>query len=110
MCQKCKSNELNACGCSNVSGKTQNARPVMSELRQQITLDNILDKVEVESKDVYEIAKKVGSSVKDEVESIYNDAKSEAKRFDKKQRLIKSVPNSVLVFGAVGILAYSIFK
>jgi hypothetical protein len=107
MCQKCSSsNELNACGCSNASGKPKSVIPYeskVSKLRPQLTLDNIFDKVEDESKQVYEMAKK-------EVETIYDDAKSEAQRFDKKQRLIKSVPNSVLVFGAVGILAYSILK
>jgi hypothetical protein len=109
MCQKCSnssSNELNACGCSNASGKPQSVIPYeskVSKLRTQLTLDNIFDKVKDESKQVYEMAKK-------EVETIYDDVKSEAQRFDKKQRLIKSVPNSVLVFGAVGILAYSILK
>lgn len=114
MCQKCSSsNELNACGCSNASGKPKSVIPYESKvykLRPQLTLDNIFDKVEDESKQVYEMAKKEVESIKTEVETIYDDAKSEAQRFDKKQRLIKSVPNSVLVFGAVGILAYSILK
>jgi hypothetical protein len=68
-----------------------------------ITLDNIFDKTK-------NLVKKSTDFVEDKITVGYDDLKTEGKRLDKQERLIGFIPNSVLVFGAVAILIYSIAK
>ena len=102
MCKKCSSSkESNACGCSNASG---------NGTVRTVTLDNILDNAKTLGDKALDVVSETTNYITDEVADSYGDLKKEGQRFDKKQRLIKSVPNSVLVFGAVGVLIYAIMK
>lgn len=55
-------------------------------------------------------AKKVVTTVKDTAEDVFDEVQEQTQRLDKKERLIKSVPNSFLVFGLVGLLVFSLIK
>jgi len=98
MCS-CKK-ELNACGCNSHSNFSSS----------ELTVDNLVSGAKDVGEDLVDVAKSTTEFVVDEVKEGYGKLKTEGKRFDEKERLIKSIPNSYLVFGGLAILIYSIAK
>tara|TARA_R110000751_G_scaffold67274_2_gene137372 strand:- start:830 stop:1135 length:306 start_codon:yes stop_codon:yes gene_type:complete len=95
-------NYLNACGCegnSNMDGKI---------LKQ--TGRDVLDTVQSGAYDIFDMVKSTGEFVVDEAKEGYETVKEQGVKLDEKERVIKSIPNSYIIFGAIGLLIYSITK
>lgn len=75
---------------------------------------DVTDSVKDGSVDFFESVKggvgKVWTFTKDTAEDVIDEVKEQKEKLDKKERFIKSVPNSLLVFGMVGLLAFSLIK
>ena len=98
MCS-CKK-EKNNCGCNSHSNFSSS----------ELTVDNLVSGAKDVGEDLGDIAKNTTDFVVDEVKEGYGKLKTEGKRLNEKERLIKSIPNSYLVFGIAVILIYSIAK
>ena len=95
-------NFSNACGCeshSNMDGETA----------KQYGRD-ILDTVQTGAYDIFDVVKSTGGFVVEEGKEVIEKVKEQGERFDEKERLVKSIPNSYLVYGAIGLLLYSMVK
>ena len=95
-------NFSNACGCEshlNMSGETT----------KQYGRD-ILDTVQTGAYDIFDVVKSTGGFVVEEGKEVIENVKKQGEKFDEKERLIKSIPNSYLVYGALGLLVYSLVK
>jgi hypothetical protein len=97
-----KENYQNACGCdshSNVDGQTieQGGR-------------DILNTVKSGAYDIFDVVKGTGEFVVEEAQEGYEKIKEQGVKLDEKERIIKSVPNSYIVFGAIGLLIFSMVK
>lgn len=90
-----------------------NAIGVEGAPAQSKSLD-VTDSVKDSKVDFFEAVKggatKAFEMVEDTAEDVVDEVKEQRDKLDKKERLIKSVPNSLLVFGLVGILAFSLIK
>ncbi len=97
-----ENNFVNACGCgghSNMDGEQVKGYS-----------QDILDTVQSGASDIFDVVKSTGGFVIEEGKEVVEKVKEQGERFDKKERLIKSVPNSYLVYGAIGLLLYSLVK
>ena len=56
------------------------------------------------------MVKSTGGFVVEEAKEGYDKVKEEGVKLDKKERIIKSIPNSYIVFGAIGLLIFSMVK
>jgi len=95
-------NFVNACGCgghSNMDGEQ------LKDYGQ-----DVLDTVQTGAYDIFDVVKSTGGFVVEEGKEVIEKVKEQGERFDEKERLIKSVPNSYLVYGALGLLLYSLVK
>ena len=93
---------VNACGCgghSNMDGEQ------LKDYGQ-----DVLDTVQTGAYDIFDVVKSTGGFVVEEGKEVIEKVKEQGERFDEKERLIKSVPNSYLVYGALGLLLYSLVK
>lgn len=96
-------NFSNACGCethSNMSGE---------DVNKTVGRD-ILDTVQSGAYDIFDVVKSTGGFVVEEGKEVIEKVKEQGERFDEKERLVKSIPNSYLVYGAIGLLLYSLVK
>lgn len=91
----------NACGCghSNVTG---------DEVKQKAT--DLLDTVKEGAVDIFDAVKSTGGFILEETKEGVEDLKEKAEEFDEKPRLVSPIKNSVLVYGAIGILIYALVK
>lgn len=75
---------------------------------------DVIDSVQDKNVDFFESVKggagRVWDFTKETAENIVEEVGEQKERLDKKERLIKSVPNSFLVFGLVGLLLFSMVK
>ena len=97
-----ENNFVNACGCgghSNMNGEQVKGYG-----------QDILDTVQSGATDIFDVVKSTGGFVIEEGKEVVEKVKEQGERFDEKERLIKSVPNSYLVYGAIGLLLYSLVK
>lgn len=97
-----ENNFVNACGCgghSNMDGEQ------LKDYGQ-----DVLDTVQSGAYDIFDVVKSTGGFVVEEGKEVIEKVKEQGERFDEKERLIKSVPNSYLVYGALGLLLYSLVK
>jgi len=95
-------NYNNACGCeghSNMDGQQLKGYG-----------KDVLDTVQTGAMDIFDVVKSTGGFVVEEAKEGYEEIKEQGQRLDNKERIIKSIPNSYLVFGAVGLLIYSLIK
>ena len=95
---KIKETFVNACGCSNASGDIQQAS------------QDVLDTVKTGAVDIFDAVKSAGSFVVDESSEAIDKLKDKGEELDERPRLLKPVKNSVLVYGALGVLIYSLAK
>ncbi len=99
----------NACGCDNY----KNALGVEGAPQNSKSLD-VNDTVKDSKVDFFDAVKGGATAtfemVEDTAENVYDEAIDQKEKLDKKERLIKSVPNSLLVFGLAGILVFSLVK
>jgi hypothetical protein len=98
-------NFLNACGCEGHSSASGKVKPRIIAYG-----GDILDTVKSGAYDVFDVVKGAGEFVVDEAKDGYDKVKEQGDRLDKKERIIKSVPNSYLVFGAIGLLIFTMVK
>jgi len=92
----------NACGCEGHSN--------MDGQQLQGYGKDVLDTVQTGAMDIFDVVKSTGGFVVEEAKEGYEEIKEQGQRLDNKERIIKSIPNSYLVFGAVGLLIYSLIK
>jgi hypothetical protein len=75
---------------------------------------DVTDSVKDGSVDFFESVKsgagKVVKVTKETAKDVLDEVKEQQKILDQKERLFKSVPNSFLVFGLIGLLAFSLIK
>jgi hypothetical protein len=71
---------------------------------------DILNTVKGGAVDIFDIVTTTGGFVVEEAKEGYDKVKEEGVKLDKKERIIKSIPNSYIVFGAIGLLIFSILK
>lgn len=75
---------------------------------------DVTDSVKDSRVDFFESVKsgvgKVFDVTKDTAINVADEVKEQKEKLDKKERLFKSVPNSFLVFGLIGLLAFSLVK
>ena len=71
---------------------------------------DILNTVQTGAVDIFDMVKSTGGFVVDEAKEGYDKVKEEGVKLDKKERIIKSIPNSYIVFGAIGLLIFSMVK
>jgi hypothetical protein len=95
-------NFQNACGCnshSSIDGQSleQGGRDVLNTVKSGAV-------------DIFDIVTTTGGFVVDEAKEGYEKVKDEGVKLDKKERIIKSIPNSYIVFGAIGLLIFSMVK
>ena len=100
MC-KC-GNYSNACGCSGHSNKSGGNLKGYGK--------DVLDTVQDGAMDVFDVVKSTGSFVVEEAKEGYEKVKEQGAKLDEKERIIKSIPNSYIVFGAIGLLIFSMVK
>lgn len=97
---------MGGCGYSNALGVE--GAPAMSK-RADVT-----DTVNDPKNDFFDTVKggatRVVTTVKETAKDVVDEVKEQQQNLDKKERLIKSIPNSFLVFGMVGLLAFSLLK
>ena len=97
-----KNNFVNACGCgghSNMDGE-----------QLKTYGRDVLDTVQTGAYDIFDVVKSTGGFVVEEGKEVVEKVKEQGERLDEKERIIKSIPNSYLVFGALGLLVYSMVK
>tara|TARA_R110001632_G_scaffold221499_3_gene351986 strand:+ start:434 stop:730 length:297 start_codon:yes stop_codon:yes gene_type:complete len=97
-----KNNYLNACGCeghSNMDGQQLKGYG-----------QDVLDTVQSGAMDIFDVVKSTGGFVVEEAKEGYEKVKEQGVKLDEKERIIKSIPNSYIVFGALGLLIYSMVK
>ena len=97
-----KNNYLNACGCeghSNMDGQKLKGYG-----------QDVLDTVQSGAMDIFDVVKSTGGFVVEEAKEGYEKVKEQGVKLDEKERIIKSIPNSYIVFGALGLLIYSMVK
>ena len=97
-----ENNYLNACGCkshSNMDGQQLKGYG-----------QDVLDTVQTGAMDIFDVVKSTGGFVVEEAKEGYEKVKEQGEKLDKKERIIKSIPNSYIVFGAIGLLIYSMVK
>ena len=96
-----KNNYLNACGCghSNMDGQQLKGYG-----------QDVLDTVQTGAMDIFEMVKSTGDFVVEEAKEGYEQVKEQGEKLDEKERIIKSIPNSYIVFGAIGLLIFSMVK
>ena len=104
-------NFSNACGCGSHVGVDGSKNGTYTEVQEakQIGTD-ILDTVREGAYDIYDVVKGTGQFVVDEAKEGISEIKEQSQKLDEKDRLIKSIPNSYLVLGAVGLVIYSMLK
>jgi hypothetical protein len=104
-------NFSNACGCGSHAGANGNGNGTYTEVQEvkQIGTD-ILDTVKEGAYDIFDVVKGTGRFVIDETKEGISEIKEQGQKLDERERLIKSIPNSYLVFGAVGLVIYSMIK
>ena len=95
-------NFSNTCGCNSYSNMS-------GENAQQYGRD-ILDTVQSGASDIFDVVKSTGGFVIEEGKEVIEKVKEQGERFDEKERLVKSIPNSYLIYGALGLLLYSLVK
>lgn len=100
-------NFSNACGCGGHIGADGTYTEVQNI--KQIGTD-ILDTVKEGAYDIFDVVKGTGQFVIDETKEGIGEIKEQSQKLDEKDRLIKSIPNSYLVLGAVGLIIYSMLK
>lgn len=71
---------------------------------------DVLDTVQSGAMDIFDVVKSTGRFVGEEGKEIIQEVRKQGVRFDEKERLIKSIPNSYLVFGGIAILLYGLIK
>ena len=71
---------------------------------------DILNTVQSGAVDIFDMVKSTGGFVVEEAKEGYDKVKEEGVKLDKKERIIKSIPNSYIVFGAIGLLIFSMVK
>lgn len=71
---------------------------------------DILNTVQSGAVDIFDMVKSTGGFVVEEAKEGYDKVKEEGAKLDKKERIIKSIPNSYIVFGAIGLLIFSMVK
>ena len=103
-------NFSNACGCESHSNADGNGKTCteVQEVKQIGT--DILDTVKEGAYDIFDVVKGTGQFVIDEAKEGVEEIKEQGQKLDERERLIKSIPNSYLVFGAVGLVIYSMIK
>jgi len=97
-----ENNYLNACGCeghSNMDGQQLKGYG-----------QDVLDTVQTGAMDIFDVVKSTGGFVVEEAKEGYEKVKEQGEKLDEKERIIKSIPNSYIVFGAIGLLIYSMVK
>jgi len=71
---------------------------------------DVLDTVQSGAMDIFDVVKSTGGFVVEEAKEGYEKVKEQGVKLDEKERIIKSIPNSYIVFGALGLLIYSMVK
>ncbi len=71
---------------------------------------DVLNTVQSGAVDIFDMVKSTGGFVVEEAKEGYDKVKEEGVKLDKKERIIKSIPNSYIVFGAIGLLIFSMVK
>lgn len=75
---------------------------------------DVLETVENPNQDFFDSVKgggaKVLDTVKDTTKEVLKEVKEKTQNLDKKERLIQSIPNSVLVYVLGGLLIFSLVK
>lgn len=75
---------------------------------------DVLETVENPNQDFFDSVKgggtKVLDTIKDTTKEVFKEVKDRTKSLDKKERLIQSIPNSVLVYIFGGLLIFSLVK
>lgn len=99
---------LNACGCSNADGGDVKTYTEVQQVKQIGT--DVLDTVKEGAYDIFDVVKGTGQFVVEEAKEGIETIKEQGQKLDDRDRLIKSIPNSYLVFGAVGLVLYSMIK
>ena len=97
-----ENNYLNACGCeshSNMDGQQLKGYG-----------QDVLDTVQTGAMDIFDMVKSTGDFVVEEAKEGYEQVKEQGEKLDEKERIIKSIPNSYIVFGAIGLLIFSMVK
>jgi hypothetical protein len=95
-----KNNYSNACGCeASMDGEQIKGYG-----------QDVLDTVQSGAMDIFDVVKSTGGFVVEEAKEGYEKVKEQGEKLDDKERIIKSIPNSYLVFGAIGLLIYSMVK
>lgn len=93
---------LNACGCGGHAS--------MDGEQLKGYGQDVLDTVQTGAMDIFDVVKSTGGFIVEEAKEGYEDVKEQGVKLDEKERIIKSIPNSYLVFGAIGLLLYSMVK
>ena len=98
-----KKNEsfLNACGCGNAN---------MSGEQLKDGANDLLDTVQTGAVDIFDAVKSAGGFVVEESSEVIDKLKDKGKELDAKPRVLKPIQNSVLVYGALGVLIYALIK
>ena len=71
---------------------------------------DVLDTVQTGAMDIFDMVKSTGDFVVEEAKEGYEQVKEQGEKLDEKERIIKSIPNSYIVFGAIGLLIFSMVK
>ena len=71
---------------------------------------DVLDTVQTGAMDIFDMVKSTGDFVVEEAKEGYEQVKEQGEKIDEKERIIKSIPNSYIVFGAIGLLIFSMVK
>lgn len=98
-----KKNEsfLNACGCGNSN---------MSGEQIQDGANDLLDTVQTGAVDIFDAVKSTGGFIVDESTEVIDKLKDKGQELDSRPRVIKPIRNSVLVYGALGVLIFALVK
>jgi len=95
-----RNNYSNACGCeASMDGEQIKGYG-----------QDVLDTVQSGAMDIFDVVKSTGGFVVEEAKEGYEKVKEQGVKLDEKERIIKSIPNSYIVFGAIGLLIYSMVK
>lgn len=97
-----KNNYLNACGCGGHSS--------MNGEQSDGNGQDVLETVQTGAMDIFDAVKSAGGFVIDEAKEGYQEVKEQGEKLDEKERIIKSIPNSYIVFGAIALLLFSIVR
>lgn len=103
-------NFSNACGCETYAGADGDGKTYTEVQEAKQIGTDILDTVKEGAYDIFDVVKGTGQFVIDEAKEGVEEIKEQGQKLDERERLIKSIPNSYLVFGAVGLVIYSMIK